>query len=382
MLIRKFLSAAKNNYVNKRGFHTQKKIVVIESDDWGSIRMPSENTYNKLISLGDPVDRDAFLSNDSLESYADVSNLYSVLSEFRGADGNSPCITANFAVANPDFDAIDINKNIFSFEPFTSTYERYYGSENGLIELFKKGHDMHLFVPQLHAREHMNVARWMRDLRRGKKDTVLAYENKTIGTGLSFSRENAFGYMDALNYDSLNERKQLEKYLTDAADIFNETFGYSSRTFVASCFIWTGSIEKYLSKIGIELIQTQFRQQVCPFRGTSVILKPYHYTGQMNSLGQIYSLRNCEYEPAYDHNVDLRVDRCLCQIRQSFENLKPAVINSHRFNYISRINKTNASYSLNGLRELLRQIIKEYPDVVFMSSVELLDEIKQNDDRF
>lgn len=40
------------NIANLFGWCTNKKIVVIESDDWGSIRMPSLSSFEKLEKLG------------------------------------------------------------------------------------------------------------------------------------------------------------------------------------------------------------------------------------------------------------------------------------------------------------------------------------------
>lgn len=40
------------NYINMFGLKTKQKIVVIESDDWGSIRMPNKKTYDKLQQRG------------------------------------------------------------------------------------------------------------------------------------------------------------------------------------------------------------------------------------------------------------------------------------------------------------------------------------------
>ena len=45
----------------------------------------------------------------------------------------------------------------------------------------------------------MNVNRWMKDLKEGKKDTLIAFENKMIGINASFSEDNVYGYMDAFN---------------------------------------------------------------------------------------------------------------------------------------------------------------------------------------
>ena len=65
------LTQLKRKYVNLRGYHTRRRLLVIESDDWGSIRMPSRAVFEKLQEMGDAPERDAFLSNDCLESSRD-----------------------------------------------------------------------------------------------------------------------------------------------------------------------------------------------------------------------------------------------------------------------------------------------------------------------
>ena len=44
-----FKNSLARHYVNFRGWNTKSKIVVIESDDWGSIRTPSKEIYNHLL---------------------------------------------------------------------------------------------------------------------------------------------------------------------------------------------------------------------------------------------------------------------------------------------------------------------------------------------
>ena len=41
----------------RRGWKTDRKIVVIESDDWGSIRMPRREVYEMSLKKGYRVDR-------------------------------------------------------------------------------------------------------------------------------------------------------------------------------------------------------------------------------------------------------------------------------------------------------------------------------------
>ena len=43
------------NYINALGWKTKQKYLVIESDDWGAVRMPSKKVYNKLVKSNIPV---------------------------------------------------------------------------------------------------------------------------------------------------------------------------------------------------------------------------------------------------------------------------------------------------------------------------------------
>jgi len=52
---------------------------------------------------------------------------------------------------------------------------------------------------------------------------------------------------------------------------------------------------------------------------------------------------------------------------------KPAVISSHRVNYIGRLRPENRTNGLKKLEALLQSIIAKWPDVEFMTSVELGD---------
>ena len=104
--MRKQLKRIKKNLINVPGWVTSKKIVVIESDDWGSVSMPSLEAYNRLLAAGVPVDKSSFTQFDSLESEEDLNELFNVLTKYRDFKGNHPCITACAVVANPDFDKI------------------------------------------------------------------------------------------------------------------------------------------------------------------------------------------------------------------------------------------------------------------------------------
>jgi hypothetical protein len=71
-----------NNLSNLPGWRTNRKIIVIESDDWSSIRMPSLSTFEELSSNGlDVTSGDARRSNDNdtVDSASDLNALFETL---------------------------------------------------------------------------------------------------------------------------------------------------------------------------------------------------------------------------------------------------------------------------------------------------------------
>ena len=366
------LTALKDKYIDARGFHTDRKLLIIESDDWGSIRMPSYETFCNLQKCGDHPERDGFLRNDCLETEEELNDLFAVLNYVSDVKGDPAKVTANFAVANPDFDKIDVASGQYFYEPFYETYQRYSASSRTL-EKVKEGMAIGCFHPQLHCREHMNVNRWMKALKCNSADARLAYDNRMIGVYASFSENNRFGYMDAFNTDC-TEIDELNLILSDAAELFEKTFGYESKTFVASCFVWSKEFEYALAKNGIVGIQSApWQNEAVGTNGIYKLKRKLHYTGQRNRCGQVYTVRNCNYEPAYYDNSKECVENCFDQVSRSFYNKKPAIINSHRFNYIGSINKSNSIRNLEGLRDLLCRIKHSFPDVEFITTDRLVE---------
>ena len=96
------------------GYKTNRKIVVFESDDWGSIRMPSKLAYSNLLKKGIGVDKSLYDTLDSLEKKEDLEALFTVLQDNK-SDHSLPIFTFNTVIQNPDFYKIKEN-NILSYE--------------------------------------------------------------------------------------------------------------------------------------------------------------------------------------------------------------------------------------------------------------------------
>ncbi|GAB1405503.1 hypothetical protein MASR1M74_26840 [Lentimicrobium sp.] len=364
---------------NLPGWRTRKKIVVIESDDWGSIRMPSREVYNKLLSEGYNVDRDPFMKFDNLATPGDLFRLFEVLNAVKDSRGRPAVMTANTIVANPDFEKIrEAEFRSYFYEPFTATLKRY--PEHGeSFKMWKQGMDAGVFHPQFHGREHLNVDRWLLGLRQNDSMLRLAFEHNMISIS-SQPNDMRFDYMEALDYYSPSEKESKPQVIEEGLKLFNDIFGYVSTSFIACCYVWDNEIEKTLHHHGVKYIQGVVQQLIPNMHGERhSYKKSIHYTGQRNTLNQLYLARNAYFEPALLGPDTDHIGYCMQRMGAAFRMNKPAIIASHRLNYIGSIHTENRDNNLQMLSELLKTITTRWPDVEFMTSDELGRYIQTNE---
>ncbi len=363
------LKNIKNVLFNLPSYHTNRKIVVIESDDWGSIRMPSKQVYNQLIKSGIPVNNLAFTRFDSLASESDLKALFEVLLSVKDKNGNPAKITANTIVANPDFKKIkECNYKEYYYEPFTSTLNRYPEHSNS-FELWKNGMALNVFRPQFHGREHLNVIRWMKALRDNTGNARYCFELGMYDLSIDpLITEDS--YMDALNYENDLELSFQQNAIVEGLELFKKIFGYHSSTFIAPCYIWDNELNKTLAAQKVSALQGGFFQLQPTNDNVNKFKRSFHYTGQKNKFNQNYLVRNVAFEPSISNNNEI-VEAVLNKMDLLFKIHKPVIISSHRLNYIGFIDLKNREKNLKLLEKLLKAILIRWPDVEFMSSDEL-----------
>ena len=231
MNLKTIKSLITRNVINIPGWHTKRKIVVIESDDWGSIRMPSKMVFNALQKKGFSVDQSDFNRLDSLESNDDMIALYEVLYNYKDIYNNHPIFTANSVVANPDFNKIkNSGFSNYYYEHVKETLKQY-PRHDKVFDLWQEGKNNNIFYPQFHGREHLNITRWLSDLKKGSDDIMFCFNHNT-----TFSGNCDYSYMEAYDIDNNNDIKKHISTITDGLKIFEMTFGYPSRSFIAPCY--------------------------------------------------------------------------------------------------------------------------------------------------
>lgn len=356
---------------NLPGWRTERKIVVIESDDWGSIRMPSRKVFEELKKDGYRVDNDPFMKYDNLASEDDLSGFFEVLTSVKDSKGRPAIITANTIVANPDFARIEETGFLsYFYEPFTETLRRYPAHSNS-FNLWKEGITSGVFHPQFHGREHLNVDRWMKALQAGDPVIRRAFSHRMLSIS-SEPNEMRFGYMEALDHFSPEEKQIKASVVEDGLRLFKRIFGFDSRSFIACCYVWDNEIEKILQSRGVNYIQGVAQQLIPAYDDNRhYFKKALHYIGQSNSFNQIYLTRNAFFEPALLGSGNDHIGYCLNRMSAAFRMKKPAIVASHRLNYIGSIHKENRDHNLILLKKLLSEIVRRWPEVEFMTSDEL-----------
>lgn len=357
---------------NIPGWRTKRRIVVIESDDWGSVYMPDKKSLENLKAKGIPLTTH-YVNNDTLESNEDMEMLFEVLSRHKDSTGRNVVITGVNVVANPDFDKIRSNGfSKYEYELFTETAKRFEGSSR-IHDLWKEGIRERILVPVFHGREHLNVQRWMRLLQEGNQTIRLAFDYGVSALCKGIDGDRLPDLRAAFDIDKVGDIAYLREVITAGMDEFEKLFGFRSTFFIPTNGPFNNSLEELTAQKGVKYIGTGKIQRE-PL-GNGQFKKHFRYIGKCNKQGQTYLTRNCFFEPnSWEQSRDWDwVNSCLKEIEIAFRCHKPATISSHRVNYMGTIDPMNRGNGLKRLDILLTQISKQWPDVEFMTSMELGD---------
>ena len=355
---------------NLRGWKTRRKLLVIESDDWGAIRMPGPDAWKRLLKAGIRVDLSRYDSLDCLENRDDFQALMNVIDAHRDASGRPATFTFNTVMGNPAFEAIERGSfEHFHHQHLFESYRHYHGQD--LEDDWRNAMDGGLIRPQFHAREHLNSPLWMADLKAGHQETRQAFREGFYGLKTRTGSPRQQNYLAAHWPDTPEHLETIGQILEDGLNQFTDTFGFSPATFISCNYVWPEALEGHLARRGVKFIQTQRgHRQPDPHQGGRIRIRR-HYTGQKNDHGQRYGVRNVLFEPYLDTNIDW-ASRALAEISQAFRLNRPAVICSHRINYVGGMDMAHRDRGLEHLDRLLAGVQQRWPQVEFVTSEKIL----------
>ena len=361
---------------NMFGWRTKRHLVVIESDDWGTIRMPSGEVYEEFLRREIRVDRDPYCRYDNLATKHDLENLFEVLHSVKDKNGHPAVITANTLSANPIFNKIkESDFTQYYFEPFTETLKRS-AAHDGAWEMWRQGMAEGVFHPQSHGREHLYVKKWLRTLQNGNPVTRIAFDLGTWGLTAHVDPSIKEYYMGAFNSSEDADILEFEHIIDDALRMFREIFGFDSISFTPTTYEWSPKIEPCLIAHGVKYVQCRFQQTIPLDDDVTKKISYRGFQGTRTKAGLIRLFRNCFWEPSTKENYDW-VGDCLRRIEIAFKHHKAANICAHRLNFIGSIDSKNTDRNLPEFKRLLLYMVKCWPDVEFVTS-DQLGEIIEN----
>lgn len=337
---RSYISSYITNY---QSWRTNRRIVVFESDDWGSIRMPSRTVYEKALDYGYPVHLNRYDKFDSLLSETDLIRLFEVLDFFRDINGSSPIITANCVVANPNFEEIEKSSfEEYHYELVTDTFLRYPNHARSW-ELWKSGIEKRLIFPQYHAREHLNVSLFMRDLRNRDPDAIWAFNHRCIGMPkISNGIFPTNPYVESTRFASDHDLEEKMNIYLAGLELFEGLFQFKSETVIPTNYLWNSFYDQKLLERGVIGLQG-VRFLTNPLNPIEINRR---YTRRRMNTRFVDLVRNNRFEPSLSNNKRQELNNCLEKMRFNFMLNCPNIISIHRLNFSGEIFEENRSENL------------------------------------
>lgn len=334
-------------------------IVVIESDDWGRVGLPSLQSMEQLKAEGVPIGKSPWDFYGG-ESEDDVVRLGDILSEFRDADGRPACITANFVMANADLDRMQReNFQAFRWIPIDLGFPR--SGRETLLPAYRANIDRGLFYPGLHGFTHLNASAMMKLLTEtsARGDRMRQLANHGVPYLASLTPECNFALVERQGEDEtfMSESDQ-ESWIDAGVSLFARAFGRRPVTTCAPGYRANDTTFRIWHRRGIEAVQSN------------------GWRGILASREMVFLERNVSFEPAL--TPDASVEDAIDAARRAVECGFPIVVCSHSINYMSRF----LGYAEEGRRQLaefLRRLLEAFPNLRFATDADLAAAFRTND---
>lgn len=314
-------------------------VVIFESDDWGA---------------------------GPLDQAKALENLREILARFKDKMGRTPVATLGIILATADTQRI---RNAGGVEYFSASLsEPVYAP---LREVMHEGVRQGVFALHLHGMEHY----WPQALMQAAaKDANVRdwLQSDGIPDTESLPSPLQARWTDASVLPSRAlESETLRAAVTEEASLFATCFNVRSRVAVATTFVWTEEVEAAWAKEGIDVIITPGARYTCrDATGKPGGLDKRMVNGQLSKYGQIYLVRDIYFEPMLGHTPQRLVNDAKERARLG----RPCLVEMHRFNFIGAAEKCDTS--LHVLEAALEQLQHAFPEIRFMTSLELADAMR------
>jgi len=342
------------NWLPVTGFHFDRPLVLLQSDDWGRVGLRDHEGLEQLSAAGIKLGERPY-DFYTMETAEDVAALAAVLKRHQDSNGHHPCIEMNFIVANLDFAKLPGNDGNLPFLPLSEGLPQRW-SRPGLIEAYKAGIEDCVFYPALHGITHVcrnAVERTPADAERGKLLRTLW----NARTPYIYWRMPWVGYEywdpEGAEHDRFLPRETQRKLIGDAVGAFAKLFTTLPHSACAPGYRANDDTHRAWSQHGIQVAQN----------GPGKLLPPY-----FGRHGLLQLTRAIDFEPAV-HPV-FSVDSCLQQAEHCFARGVPAIVSVHSINFHSTV-RDFRSRTLEMLDQFLSALESKHSDLLYLHDEDL-----------
>ena len=340
------------------GFHFDRPIVLLQSDDWGRVGLRDQAGLEELrsagLSLGDrPYD---FYT---LETADDLSELAAVLKGHRDSSGRNPSIEMNFISCNLDFARMSAEGfRQLHLLPLAEGLPQGW-TRPGLLESYRSGVTQGVFHPALHGSTHFCRIAVDRQLPRADDRTELLQKLWKAGTPFIYWRMPWIGF----EYWDPEQSKDVRFLPAESQQqLIGQTVGWFAKLF--SLLPRSACAPGYRANDDTHYVWAQHGIGVAQ-NGPGALVPPHFGRG-----GLLHLHRTVEFEPATDG--DFSVETCLRQATNCFERGIPAIVSVHSINFHSTV-KDFRSRTLQNLDQFFTALESSYPDLLYVHDQQLLE---------
>jgi len=349
------------------GFHFDRPIVALQSDDWGRAGLRDREGLEQLAAAGLVLGERPY-DFYTLETAQDIAALRAVLHSHHDSAGRCPSLEMNFIVAN-------LNLEKMSAEGFQQIHllplaEGLPAGWNrpGLLEAYREGIHEELFYPALHGATHFCRIAFERylaasDLTDSSERGHLLRTLWKAGTPYIHWRMPWIGYEywnpEAPPDDRFLSADTQRDLIGKAVGDFAKLFSTLPRSACAPGYRANDDTHRAWAQIGICIAQN----------GPGAAIPPHF---DRHGILQLY--RTVEFEPAI--NPDFSLDACLRSAEACFERKIPAIVSVHSINFHSSV-KDFRSRTLELLDQFLAALESAHPDVLYLHGGEIYEAVNK-----
>lgn len=316
------------------------RAVAIESDDWGLAGfVPAADSWIGLDrdDLGPGRFPEVYWLS-TLEDSSMVADLNRLLAAHVGRDGYPAVFQPNYVMSS--LARIRDRWETFDLPALPPGFAR-----PGLWSEVARGISAGTWYPEFHATWHYDPDR--------RTEGALSSELARAVTGRNIMLFP--GSEKAKELGAWRSGLILEQELDHSLAVFQSLFGRNVNSVMAPDYHWDDRIESMWQSRGIRVIQGK-REQINPHWGTGKVGRIRKYLARQWSRwwypGRTYLERNCRLEPVQAPDPEAVVTTCIQDTRRAWAAGQPAIVESHRVNFVH----TDPALVATGLESLDRYL--------------------------